>query len=198
MTSARKCGASETSDTVRRPGGFLHSFLRRRWVLAFPRMTDEGQTFAGFTLLELMVVIAIIGALSAISLPMYLNYVAKARYTKTLSDIYGIQKLVVLYQHDFGGLPITLNQVGADTMRDPWGNPYQYMNIQWALAGGNGPPGPPPKPRKDRFTHPINNDFDLYSMGPDGNSNAALTANASRDDIIRASDGNYVGPALNY
>ena len=42
---------------------------------------------------------------------------------------------------------------------------------------------------------PINEFFDLYSMGADGKSVSPLTAQASHDDIIRAYDGQYVGIA---
>ena len=49
--------------------------------------------------------------------------------------------------------------------------------------------------RKDRFLVPINSDFDLYSMGKDRISQIPLTAKASRDDIIRANDGAYIGLA---
>ncbi len=52
--------------------------------------------------------------------------------------------------------------------------------------------------RKDRFLVPINTDFDLYSMGRDGKSTPPLTAAASRDDIIRANGGAYIGPAKGY
>ncbi|HNS56268.1 MAG TPA: hypothetical protein PKO34_04360, partial [Smithellaceae bacterium] len=52
--------------------------------------------------------------------------------------------------------------------------------------------------RKDRFLVPVNSDFDLYSMGPDGVSTLALTAKNSRDDIIRANDGAYIGTAAGY
>ena len=72
---------------------------------------------------------------------------------------------------------------------DPWGNPFQYTNL------GTAPPG---AARKDKFLVPINSDFDLYSMGPDGESVAALTAKPSRDDIIRANDGGFVGLASEY
>jgi len=45
---------------------------------------------------------------------------------------------------------------------------------------------------------PINSDFDLYSMGKDGRSVAPLTAKDSRDDIVRANDGGYVGLASEF
>jgi len=45
---------------------------------------------------------------------------------------------------------------------------------------------------------PINSTYDLYSMGADGRTATPLTAAISRDDIIRANDGQYVGFAENY
>ena len=52
--------------------------------------------------------------------------------------------------------------------------------------------------RKDKNLVPINTDYDLYSKGPDGKSVTPLTANSSRDDIIRANNGAYVGEAEDY
>jgi hypothetical protein len=46
---------------------------------------------------------------------------------------------------------------------------------------------------KDKSLHPLNSDYDLYSMGPDGQSQTPLTAKASRDDIIRANNGGFIG-----
>jgi hypothetical protein len=54
------------------------------------------------------------------------------------------------------------------------------------------------KPRKDHQLHPINCDYDLYSMGKDGKTAAPLTAKISQDDIIRANNGGYVGLVSNY
>jgi general secretion pathway protein G len=169
-------------------GGFFLSILK-----------GEGRTFTGFTLLELMVVIAILGALSAVSIPMYLGYLHQARMTKAIADIYSLDKMIKVYQIDWGGYPLSLSDIGQQKLKDPWGNPYSYLNIQVALSKPEkGEKKEKGKPRKDRFLHPINNDFDLYSSGPDGKSVAPLTAKASQDDIIRASDGAFVGSAVNY
>ncbi len=65
-------------------------------------------------------------------------------------------------------------------------------------GGCPGGRGHPSGARKDRFLVPINCDYDLYSMGPDGETTAPLTAKKSRDDIIRANDGAYVGPASEF
>ncbi|HRC45374.1 MAG TPA: hypothetical protein PLT27_15085, partial [Nitrospira sp.] len=65
----------------------------------------------------------------------------------------------------------------------------------YAAGAGNGSAG---KPRKDRFLHPINSDYDLYSMGKDGESVEPLTAQKSHDDVIRANDGGFVGLAVEF
>ncbi|CAB5144703.1 hypothetical protein D3OALGB2SA_4436, partial [Olavius algarvensis associated proteobacterium Delta 3] len=53
-------------------------------------------------------------------------------------------------------------------------------------------------PRKDGSENPINLDYDLYSMGPDGDSKPNLSSKAGSDDIIRGSSGDYFGPANYY
>jgi general secretion pathway protein G len=52
--------------------------------------------------------------------------------------------------------------------------------------------------RKDGEFVPLNTDFDLYSLGPDGMSALSLPAAPSRDDIVRAANGAYIGVASNY
>jgi general secretion pathway protein G len=67
-----------------------------------------------------------------------------------------------------------------------------------AGAAGGGGGGGPSQPRKDRFLVPINTDFDLYSMGRDGESVPALTAAKSRDDVVRAANGSFIGLASKF
>lgn len=74
------------------------------------------------------------------------------------------------------------------------GQPYQYLKFTLNKNGKINPG----KVRKDRFLVPLNSDYDLYSMGPDGDSKPPLTAAASRDDILRAADGAYVGVASDF
>ncbi|MBW2244968.1 MAG: prepilin-type cleavage/methylation domain-containing protein, partial [Deltaproteobacteria bacterium] len=52
--------------------------------------------------------------------------------------------------------------------------------------------------RKDRFLVPINTSFDLYSMGKDGQTRAPLNPPVSRDDVVRANDGSFIGLAERY
>ncbi|MEZ5987522.1 MAG: prepilin-type cleavage/methylation domain-containing protein [Planctomycetota bacterium] len=109
-----------------------------------------------------------------------------ARRTKVIQDIGYIAYEIDLYKQMYGVLPLDL----PDKRLDPWGNPYQYLNFSTVKGKG--------QMRKNKFLVPINTDYDLYSMGPDGKSVAPLTAKASRDDIIRANDGQFFGPASEY
>jgi general secretion pathway protein G len=56
-------------------------------------------------------------------------------------------------------------------------------------------PRPWGKLRRDRFINPLNTDYDLYSMGRDGESSTNLNAKSSWDDIVRIKDGLFVGLA---
>jgi len=49
-----------------------------------------------------------------------------------------------------------------------------------------------------RFLVPLNSDYDLYSVGKDGASSPPIMAKPSQDDVIRASNGSYVGLAANF
>jgi len=144
----------------------------------------------GFTLVEILIVIAILGTLSSIAIPAYNSYIEKARIVTAISEIAILQKEIAGYKTANNVLPDTLNDIGRGNFLDPWGNPYQYMNFANVKGMGS--------MRKDRFLVPLNSDYDLYSMGKDGLSVPPLTAKASHDDIIRANDGRYIGIASEY
>ena len=166
--------------------------LTRTGLKAFIRFVCQERKglFFGFTLIELIVVIAIMGTLSSIGVPAYRSYIEKARITKAIMDMRTLEKEIFAYKEANGSLPESLEDINRENLDDPWGNPYQYLNISTATGKG--------KMRKDRFLVPINTDFDLYSMGNDGESQTPLTAKASHDDIIRANNGEYIGIASEY
>jgi general secretion pathway protein G len=141
----------------------------------------------GFTLIEISIALAITGILAAVAIPVYVGYQTRARNAAAIGDLEEISLRIESYIGDHGIGPPSLAEVHRENNRDPWGHPYQYFNIKTAHGHG--------QMRKDRFTVPINTYYDLYSMGPDGQSQTPLTARVSRDDIIRANDGQYFGPA---
>lgn len=153
------------------------------------RLVRSRRYVMGFTMIEVMIVIGVIAILTAIAIPLYSHFREKAQIAVAISGVKVIENAVNLYSSDNGDYPDSLADIGMNTMKDPWGNPYQYLKIYGLGKKATG------KARKDHFMVPINSDFDLYSMGPDGTSSSPLTAKSSRDDIIRANDGGYVGTA---
>ena len=140
----------------------------------------------GFTLIELLLVVAIIGVLASLAIPAIHQTINQARIAKAIADIRTIQGEIGALDT----LPTSLAAIGRDTYKDPWGTPYVYTKIQGTKGNGSF--------RKDRFLVPLNSDFDLYSMGEDGDSKPPLVVNVSHDDIIRANDGSFIGLASRY
>ena len=117
----------------------------------------------GFTLLELMVVIVIIGVLAALIAPKILDRVVQAKITAAQSDISTLMNALKIYKLDNGrypssdqGLQALVAKPTAGTIpgnwksyldklpEDPWHNPYQYAN-----------PG-------------VHGEIDVFSFGADG------------------------------
>ena len=146
----------------------------------------------GLTLIEVMIIGVIIGILSSIAIPTYYNSREKAKTVATVAEIKLVENMIQLYNVDHESYPETLNDLGLKNLKDSWGNPYQYLKIEGREKKGVG------KMRKDHKMVPVNTDFDLYSKGKDGKSQTPFTAKASRDDIVRANNGRYVGPVSDY
>lgn len=137
-----------------------------------------------------MVAAAIVAVVAAIAVPSYANYQERLRIQQAVTDIRAMASQLQLYRTDNREYPDDLAAIGAAGKLDPWGNPYQYTDL--ADIKGKG------KARKDKNLVPINSDFDLWSMGKDGQSSPPLTAKPSRDDIVRAADGRFVGLASEF
>jgi general secretion pathway protein G len=155
------------------------------------RLVRENQRpEAGFTLLEILIVLAILLTIAAMAIPSMLAALLTAKNAAAVADITTMETEISQFQIINNALPPDLSAIGRANDLDPWGNPYQYVNH--ATMHGNG------QARKDRFLVPLNDDYDLYSMGTDGQSASPITAKASQDDIIRASDGSFVGIASQF
>ncbi len=133
----------------------------------FPRLPSRAQS-AGFTLIEIMVVIVILGILATLVLPKIMGRPDEARAVAAKQDIASVMQALNLYRLDNSRYPSTEQGLGAlitkpttepapanwktggylDKMpKDPWGKPYQYLNpgvkgeIDVFSYGADGKPG---------------------------------------------------------
>jgi general secretion pathway protein G len=148
----------------------------------------------GYALIEVMVIVAIIGTFSLIAVPTFRVYAEKSRTARAIGDIRTLEKEILSYYADNYRFPASLDNIRRQNFLDPWGTPYQYLRITVG-KGKKGLGGTVSDARKDKFLVPINSDYDLYSMGPDKKTQRPLTSKAGRDDIVRANNGTFVGPA---
>lgn len=124
--------------------------------------THFPRTLSGFTLLELLVVIVIIGMLAGIVGPKYFDKLGKSKTQTAKAQIDGLGQALDLYRIDTGRYPTTeqglaaLNQQPADEPK--WEGPYLQKTIPndpWGRAYLYRAPGE-------------HGDYDLYSLGVDG------------------------------
>jgi general secretion pathway protein G len=158
-----------------------------------PRAADlpaPGRPQLAFTLPELLIVLAILAVLAVVAFPRYADYQERIRIAQAIIDIKDLDVKLQQYRLDNPAFPEDLSPIGMSGKLDPWGRPYQYLNLGSIKGKGAA--------RKDKNLVPINSDFDLYSLGKDGASSPSLNAKPSRDDVVRASDGRFVGLAQDF
>ena len=143
-----------------------------------------------FSLIETLVVCALVSTLSAIGAAVYVQALNTARITRAIGDLQALDVDVRSFYLSHNRYPTTLSEARPIVPNDPWGRPYVYTDL--SQRGSRG------RARKDGRLNPINSDFDLYSAGQDGLTRTPLTAPQSRDDVIRARDGAYLGLAAEF
>jgi general secretion pathway protein G len=141
----------------------LHSFL---FVINYEKVFYRAQR--GFTLIEIMVVVVIMGVLAALVVPKLLNRTGESKVAAAKVDIATIMQALKLYKLDNQRYPTTEQGLQAliekptggpaangwkaggyveKMPKDPWGNPYQYLSpgikgeIDVFSYGADGQPG---------------------------------------------------------
>ncbi len=146
----------------------------------------------GFGLFDLMVTLVIASMLVTLAVPAYDRFISRAKIAKAIGDIGSLSIAIEQFRlNNQDRIPDSLDELAVDIPLDPWGRPYAFLNIR-AVVPGKG------AFRKDGKLNPLNSDFDLYSRGRDGDSKGPLSAKASRDDIVRANDGAFIGLGEDY
>jgi len=125
-------------------------------------LSARTRTQAGFSLIEIMVVVVIMGILAALVVPNVMDRPDQARAVAARQDIGAIMQALKLYRLDHGQYPSVAQGLQALTTppdeasrpgarvyldwmpTDPWGHPYQYLN-----------PG-------------VHGEVDVFSLGADG------------------------------
>jgi general secretion pathway protein G len=143
----------------------------------------------GLTLIELLIAVAIVGVLAAIAIPAYADYTEKARVNSAAKELAMMSTIISNYWQEERAYPDSLADVGLGARLDPWGYSYRYLNLD---KNGNG------GARRDRNLNPLNTDYDLYSIGKDGDTRLPISQARSLDDVIRVFDGKFVDLASKF
>jgi general secretion pathway protein G len=139
------------------------------------RLRRRTHRMAGYTLLELLVVMGILAVLTAVATPQLMGYFGKAKAQSVQVQIQNINTALELYYMDNGTYPSAtaglkaLVEAPSDAPRwngpymkkaknlaDPWGNAYQYV-----------------------FPTP-SGEYEVYSLGPNGKSRTASIGGEQR------------------
>jgi len=142
----------------------------------------------GFTLAEILIATALLAVSADAIVGGISGQLERSRIERAKQEIGQIESAIERYRAQHHELPDSLTDLGSPVPLDPWGHAYEYMNFDASGTVG--------QRNYDRL--PINSEYDLYSPGPDGRTDADLWSETARDDIVRARDGSFVGTAADF
>jgi general secretion pathway protein G len=133
---------------------------------------------AGYTLLELLVVMGILAVLTAMATPQLMGYFGKAKLQSVQVQIQNIGTALELYYLDNGTYPSA--SAGLKALVEPpseaprWGGPYLKKAKNLLDPWGNA----------YQYVYPsANGDFEVYSLGPNGKSRTAAATSEMRSSV---------------
>ncbi|NIN33708.1 MAG: hypothetical protein GTN46_03400 [Gammaproteobacteria bacterium] len=147
------------------------------------------QRQTGFSTMEMVLTVSVVLLMFSLVIPAAREIVNKTRSDNVVVDLEKIQSDINDFITINRRLPDSLAEIYADIPRDPWGNKFKYLNIADSDESIKF------KVRKYKFIKNLNSDYDLFSVGIDGESVQPLIGKSSRDDIVRAKNGLFIGPA---
>jgi general secretion pathway protein G len=159
----------------------LYTLLHPKPVDSLGVRQKDVATNKGFTLVELIMVIALIGILATMSVPLYNKYKENAKTAAAIADIGVLSNEVSAFILDRNNSkPSNLGEIGRANVLDPWKNPYEYratgvLTNEYGVVLLN------------------ENSFDLFSKGKDGDYSVDGSNPLSKDDVARMNDGTFVG-----
>ncbi len=127
----------------------------------------------GFTLIEILLVVVIIGILAGIALPKLSGHTRRAEITRARAEIENIGTALAQYEMDMGEFPRSLQELVTSPGSDRWNGPYLPKGV---------PNDPWRRPYVYVFPGQRNpRSYDLYSLGPDGVESADDIGNWASD-----------------
>jgi prepilin-type N-terminal cleavage/methylation domain-containing protein len=131
-------------------------------------------TSRGFSLVELLIVCAVIGLVAAIAIPNLINAIERGRQARTIGDLRGLSTGIAMYQQDFAKFPVVADWVGAAVLEDSL---QAYMGVFNELDGW----------RKPFMYLSDGNNYTLASYGMNGTADLPWTLGATHffdDDVV--------------
>lgn len=143
----------------------------------------------GLALIEFATAVSVLAIVGSFANASYLGWRDRQGTLQATADIAAMGARLQAISSQGGPLPASLDLLFPKAV-DPWGHAYRYRPLERLEERAAA--------RVDRAPAPINQRFDLYSAGPDGESERSLADRSSADDVIWGRDGSYVGPARDF